>query len=67
VLSRLKMLDGDHITQLDKDLTEEFFASTHKSSRQSNSGFIGARPFTAPAASGARAVPQPETTQSNGK
>ncbi|KAG3119998.1 hypothetical protein PI124_g1629 [Phytophthora idaei] len=50
VLSRLKMLDGDHITQLDKDLTEEFFASVHKSSRQSSNGFIGARPFTAPAA-----------------
>ncbi|GMF41857.1 unnamed protein product [Phytophthora fragariaefolia] len=52
VLSRLKTLDGDHITQLDKDLTEEFFASQQK--RQSNNGFIGARPFTAPAAPGVR-------------
>ncbi|EGZ24050.1 hypothetical protein PHYSODRAFT_485027 [Phytophthora sojae] len=53
VLSRLKTLDGDHITQLDKDLTEEFFASIHKN-RQSNNRFIGARPYTAPAAPGAR-------------
>ncbi|EEY57177.1 uncharacterized protein PITG_10997 [Phytophthora infestans T30-4] len=49
-LSRLKKLDGDHITQLDKDLTEEFFATMHKSARPSINGFIGARPFTAPAA-----------------
>ncbi|KAK1930993.1 Protein tilB [Phytophthora citrophthora] len=53
VLSRLKTLDGDKLTQLDKELTEEFFASAHKRARQSNDGYIGARPFTAPAA-GAR-------------
>ncbi|KAL4160322.1 hypothetical protein PRNP1_000892 [Phytophthora ramorum] len=54
VLSRLKMLDGDKVTQLDKDLTEEFFASVHKSSREGNNGFIGARPYTAPAGAGSR-------------
>ncbi|KAG1701560.1 hypothetical protein DVH05_010861 [Phytophthora capsici] len=48
VLSRLETLDGDKLTQLDKELTEEFFASAHKRSRQSNNG---ARPFTAPAGS----------------
>ncbi|KAJ8563741.1 hypothetical protein ON010_g7605 [Phytophthora cinnamomi] len=65
VLSRLKTLDGDHITQLDKDLTEEFFASMHKNS-QSNNGFIGARPFTAPAAPGARGGLTTETLKPNG-
>ncbi|GMF21475.1 unnamed protein product [Phytophthora lilii] len=53
-LSRLKTLDGDHITQLDKDLTEEFFATVQKRSQQINNGFIGARPYTAPASAGAR-------------
>ncbi|ETI50120.1 hypothetical protein L914_06060 [Phytophthora nicotianae] len=67
-LSRLKMLDGDHITQLDKELTEEFFASMHRGSKQRNNGFIGARPFTAPAAGvrGSLAATIPETTVSNG-
>ncbi|KAF4046497.1 Leucine rich repeat [Phytophthora infestans] len=67
-LSRLKKLDGDHITQLDKDLTEEFFATMHKSARPSINGFIGARPFTAPAAGvrGRLTASLQETTVSNG-
>ncbi|KAE9114606.1 hypothetical protein PF005_g10227 [Phytophthora fragariae] len=65
VLSRLKTLDGDHVTQLDKDLTEEFFASMHKN-RQSNNGFIGSRPFTAPAAPGVRGSLAANIPKSNG-
>ncbi|KAI9997459.1 hypothetical protein PInf_001361 [Phytophthora infestans] len=67
-LSRLKKLDGDHITQLDKDLTEEFFATMHKNTRPSINGFIGARPFTAPAAGvrGRLTASLSETTISNG-
>ncbi|KAE9114906.1 hypothetical protein PF010_g9541 [Phytophthora fragariae] len=65
VLSRLKTLDGDHVTQLDKDLTQEFFASMHKN-RQSNNGFIGSRPFTAPAAPGVRGSLAANIPKSNG-
>ncbi|RLN90414.1 hypothetical protein BBJ28_00007717 [Nothophytophthora sp. Chile5] len=54
VLPRLKTLDGDHVTQLDKDLAEEFFAKAHRGSRSGNNGSIGVRPFTAPA--GARGI-----------
>ncbi|RLN88340.1 hypothetical protein BBJ28_00000670 [Nothophytophthora sp. Chile5] len=54
VLPRLKTLDGDHVTQLDKDLAEEFFANAHRGSRSGNNGSIGVRPFTAPA--GARGI-----------
>ncbi|OWZ22563.1 hypothetical protein PHMEG_0002702 [Phytophthora megakarya] len=66
-LSRLDTLDGDQITQLDKDLTEEFFASIHKRSRQNSNGFIGTRPFTAPAAGarGSLTAVKPDTKMPN--
>ncbi|TYZ59684.1 hypothetical protein PybrP1_011345 [[Pythium] brassicae (nom. inval.)] len=49
VLPRLKKLDGDQITQLDKDLAEDFAvhgSTKTQSAARSNGGF---RPFTAPA------------------
>lgn len=51
-LSRLETLDGDHLTQLDKELTEKFFASVPKSLEADNKWKIGARPVTAPAGRG---------------
>ncbi|DAZ95284.1 TPA: hypothetical protein N0F65_007774 [Lagenidium giganteum] len=42
LLPRLKELDGDQITQLDKDLTEEYVTQKHSKRR----GVV--RPFTAP-------------------
>ncbi|KAL7692620.1 putative leucine-rich repeat domain superfamily [Plasmopara halstedii] len=48
-LSRLEILDGDHLTQLDKDLTENFFAFLHKKTVEDNNWQTRARPVTAPA------------------
>jgi hypothetical protein len=59
VLPRLKTLDGDHITSLDKELAEEFAVrggSSNGSSgggkRGSRSAFSDARPMTAPVRGG---------------
>lgn len=57
VLPRLKTLDGDQITQLDKDLSEDFavHGRSGASSRKQTSSAARSdlRPFTAPASSAA--------------
>lgn len=56
VLPRLKTLDGDQITQLDKDLSEDFavHGGNTKKGNKSTGSSKDFRPFTAPAAGGDR-------------